>query len=278
MASRTTICAPAEVIAALGKSSTATEDDYGIVNMLLPMVDGTIKRFLGWNVIQKTWTHLLPDIDMYDPNQFGSAWPLGEPFDASSGRISYFYPGTPQILQTPEIPLRSVTSLFVDFASAGGQNSNDFPIGTKLTLGTDYYIPFDAPDIGQTVHYASGISWAGHIRRWLGGVWPGRGQTAQCTYVAGVTPDELDGVTQLASRSVGDIKYAAVLSSVAAFRQLKAWSDRSAGQEAGPIISERLADYAATYAEDAILQVTGMMYQLPFAAQQILRPHQRIQR
>ena len=276
MSSRTTICSPGEVLAALGKAGTATSDDRGLVEMLLPLTDGAIKRFLGWNVIQKTWTHLLPDIDMYDIAQFQSAWDMGEPFDARNGQISYFYPGTPQILQTPEIPLRSVTSLYVDFASAGGQNSANFSSATLLTLGTDYYIQYDAPDPGQTVPYTSGICWAGHIRRWLGGVWPGRSQTALCTYVAGFTPDEIDGVTALPVKPIGDLKYAAILAAVAGFREFKAWADRS-GQEPGPIISERLADYSATYSEKAILQATGLMSRLPFKCEELLRPYRRMQ-
>lgn len=272
MASRTTICSPAEVLAVLGKASSATNDDRGMVEMLLPLVDGSIKSFLGYEVIYNTYTHLLPDTDMYDPNQFGDAWPLGEPFDAKSGRISYFYPGTPNILQVPEIPLRSVVSLLVDFSSAGGQSANDFGSATALVLGTDYYVQYDAPDIGQTIPYQSGVCWAGHIRRWLGGVWPNRAQTALCIYKAGITPDELDGKTAFPSRRVADIKLAAMQSMVAAFRQFKAWADRSGGQEAGPIIAERLADYSATYAESAVLQATGLMAGLPFSAQQLLRP------
>lgn len=278
MASRTTICSPGEVLAALGKAGSATDDDRGLVNMILPLVDGAIKAFLGWGVIQRSYTNLLPDQDMFDP-VYNTPWDLGEPFDITrNGQIAFGTIGAPQIIQVPEIPLRSVTSFNVDFAAAGGQATNDFSAATLLALGADYYLDFDAPGNSATIPYGTGVSWTGHIRRYMGGIWPYRMRTALITYVAGITPDELDGVTTFPSKAVSDIKYAAILAAQAAFREMKAWSDRAGGQEAGPIISERLADYSATYAETAVLQATGFMTRLPFKCQELLRPHQRSHR
>lgn len=276
MASRTTICAPAEVLAALGKASTATEDDYGLLNMLLPLVDSAINAYLGWVVLQTTYTALLPDWDMYSVADY-QAWPYGEPVDAISNRISYGYPMVPQILQVPNIPLRSVTSLKADFSSAGGQNASDFSSGTLLTLGTDYYLDFDAPAINGTVPYSSGVSWTGHIRRWLGGIWPARMRSAQVVYTAGVTPDELDSVTAFPIRDVRTIKHAAIIAAMMAYKELKAWGGGSTGTS-GPVIAERLADYSVTYSEAAILAAIGMQNTLPFKVQMLLQPFARIKR
>ena len=282
MASRTTICSIAEVLNALGKAaSTGPEDaDYGLISMLLPMVDDTINDFLSYQVVYKQYTNLLPDIDMFDMTQFGSAWPYGEPFDVTSNnqQIAYAFPGTPQILQVPNIPLRSVTTMYADYSAAGGQESGDFSSATLLQLGTDYYLDFDSPDPGQTIPYQSGVSWTGHIRRWLGGVWPARQRSCKITYYAGIRPDELDGVVDFPSRRVRQIKYAAMFAMVAACREMKAWSDRSGGQEAGPIVSERLADYSVSYAENAMLYATGLMTNLPEKCKELLRPNARIKR
>lgn len=277
VSTRTTICSPSEVLIALGKGSTATDDDRACVNMLLPLTDATIRTFLGWEVIQATYTHLLPDIDLFD-GSYNDAWGgLGEPFDAVGNRISYGMAGVPQILQCPEIPLRSVTSFNVDFSASGGQQSGDFAAATQLTLGADYYIDFDAPDAGQTVPYLSGVCWTGHIRRYMGGIWPYRMRTARVTYVAGVTPDELDAHQLLGSRRVGDIKFAAILTAMAAYQELKSWGASTSGA-VGPIIAERLADYSVSYAEAAILQTVGLMNNMPFKAENLLRPHQRCKR
>lgn len=274
--SRTTICSPAEVLAALGKAGTATADDRGLVAMILPLVDSAINAFLGYVVLQNTYTALLPDSDLYSIAD-SEAWPYGEPLDAVNGRISYGYPMVPQILQVPNIPLRSVTSLKADFSAAGGQNANDFASGTALTLGTDYYVAYEAPDIGQTVPYQSGVSWTGHIRRWLGGIWPARMMSAQLIYTAGVTPNELDAKTAFPIKDVRTIKHAAILASMLAYKELKAWGGGNTGTS-GPVIQERLADWSATYSEAAILAAIGMLGGLPFKVQELLRPFQRSKR
>ena len=222
-------------MAALGKASSATEDDYGLVNMLLPLVDSAINAYLGWVVIQNTYTALLPDWDMYSVADY-QAWPYGEPVDAINNRISYGYPMVPQILQVPNIPLRSVTSLKADFSSAGGQETGDFSSGTLLNLGTDYYVDFDAPAIGASVPYPSGVSWTGHIRRWLGGIWPARMRSAQVVYTAGVTPDELDSVTAFPIRDVRTIKHAAIIATMMAYKELKAWGGGTTGTSC-PVIA-----------------------------------------
>jgi hypothetical protein len=273
MASRTTICSPAEVLTYLGLGSTYTDAQRGLVEMLMPMVDDLIKSFLGWNVIQTTYTHLLPDVDMFDI-YYGN-FDLGIPFDAAGGRISYAFPGNPQILQVPEIPLRSVTSLYADYSSAGGQGPADFPAGSLLTEGTDYYIDFDS--ITSTPSGTTGVCWTGHVRRWIGSVWPARQRTAKITYVAGVTPDELDGVTSFPSRRIKEIKFAAIQACAAAYNQAKATAVNGLGAQ-GPIVSERLGDAAFQYAETAVMEMTGMMTELPFGIKRVLQPHARIKR
>ena len=277
MSSRTTICIPAEVMAVLGLAGTASQADRGLIEMLMNMVDSSIKTFLGWSVIYQQYTHLLPDVDLYNVAAYGNAWPYGEPFDVMNGRIAMSYGGIPDIIQVPEIPLRSITSMKVDYAAAGGQASSNFSAATQLTLGTDYYVQYDAPDIGQVVPYQSGVCWAGHIRRWLGGIWPARAQTCLVQYYAGVTPDELDGVVSFPSRRITSIKQAAMLATMLAYKEIKAWGGGSSGTS-GPVIAERLADYSVTYSEAAINAAVGMMGELPFKVQNLLRPFQRIRR
>lgn len=274
MASRTTICSVAEVKTYLGLGASATDAQIGLIEMLMPGVDDLIKSFLGWNVIQATYTHLLPDIDMFDI-YYGNL-DLGVPFDANGSRISYAFPGNPQILQVPEIPLRSVTSLYADYSSAGGQGPADFPAGSLLAEGTDYYIDFDAVT-DPTPNARKGVGWTGHIRRWIGSVWPARQRTAMVTYVAGVTPDELDGVATFPSGRVRNIKLAAIQACAAAFNQAKATQVNGLGAQ-GPITSEKIGDGTFSYHEGAVAQMTGMMTSLPYGVECMLRPFARIKR
>jgi hypothetical protein len=240
--------------------------------MLLPMTDAAIKSFLGYQVVQATYTHIVPDVDMFVVNQND----LGLPVDVIVNRIAYAFPGPPVILQLPEIPVRSITRFAMDYAALGGQQSTDFAAATNITQGTQYYVDYDCPDPGQTIPYRSGVSWTGHLRAWIG-VFSGRQRTMQVTYTAGFTPDELDGKTALGYRNCVTIKYAAILTAAAAFLEAKATQINGIGAQ-GPIVSERLGDAAFTYHQDAVNQMVGMMTPIPWKAQQLLRDHQRIKR
>ena len=272
MASRTTICSTAEVLTYLGLASNATDAQRGLVEMLMPLTDAAIKSFLGWNVIQTTYTHLLPDIDLFAISYND----LGIPVDVVANRINYAFPGWPVILQAPEIPLRSVTSLYADYSSLGGQNSSDFPANTLQVQGTDFYVDFDGALPSDTIPYTSEISWTGHIRRWIG-VWPARQRAIKLTYVAGFTPDEIDGKTAIPYRRIQDIKFAAILAAAAAYNEARATQINGLGAQ-GPITQERIKDAAFTYDADAVRNMTGMFSRLPFKVEQLLRPHMRITR
>lgn len=275
MSVRTTICNPAEVLAYLGKAGAATaEADLGLITMLMPLTDGAIKSFLGYSVVQDTYTHMLPDLDMFVVNQND----VGLPMDVINNRIAYAFPGPPVILQLPEIPVRSVSVFAMDYAALGGQGATDFAAATDILQGSQWYADYDAPDPGQTIPYRSGVSWTGHMRAWIG-TFAGRQRTMQLQYTAGLTPDELDGKTKLAYRPGAPlaIKYAAILTAAAAFNEAKATGANGLGAQ-GPIVSEKIGDAAFTYDKESVAQMTGMMRPLPFKAEQLLREHQRSKR
>lgn len=272
MSVRTTICNPAEVLAYLGKGGSATQDDLGLVTMLMPMCDATINTFLGYNVVQRTYTHIVPDVDMFIVNQND----IGLPVDVVNNQITYTFPGPPVILQLPELPLRSIATFAMDYSALGGQGPTDFSSATDITQGTQYYIDYDCPDPGQTVPYRSGISWTGHVRAWIG-VFSGRQRTIQVTYTAGLSPDELDGKVQLGYRNCCDIKFAAILTCAAAFLEAKATQVNGLGAQ-GPITSERVGDAHFQYDKDAVSQMQGMMRTMPWKAEQLLMNHQRSKR
>jgi len=58
---------------------------------------------------------------------------------------------------------------------------------------------------------------------------------------------------------------------------MKAWGGGSTGTS-GPIIAERLADYSVTYSEAAVIAAVGMLGELPFKVQSLLRPFKRMVR
>lgn len=273
MASRTTICKPAEVLKYLGRGSNGSADDDGLVQMLMPLCDQAIETYLGWNVVQRTYEHLLPDVDLYNVDDD----PLAYPVDVRNGRIGYWQYGWPIVLQVPMIPLRSIQSMYADLSSAGGQATGDFPPNTLQILGTDYYADFDGVTPGTQTPFTTGVSWSGHLRRWLSGVWPVRQRSILINYTAGILPDELDGIIPFPSRRVGDIKYAAIVTAAAAFLEAKATQVNNVGAQ-GPIVSERIGDAHFQYDRDAVAQMTGMLTDIPWKAQLLLQKHRRMQR
>jgi hypothetical protein len=240
--------------------------------MLLPMTDSAIKAFLGYQVVQATYNHIVPDVDMFVVNQND----LGLPVDVIVNRIAYAFPGPPVILQLPEIPVRSISTFAMDYAALGGQQATDFAAATDITQGTQYYIDYDCPDPGQTVPYKSGVCWTGHLRAWIG-VFSGRQRTMQVTYTAGFSPDELDGKVQLGYRNCVSIKYAAIQTAAAAFLQAKATQNNGIGAQ-GPIVMEKLGDAQFQYSESAVNQMVGMMADIPWSAKMLLQQHRRMSR
>ena len=274
MALRTTICKPSEVATYLGLASTATDAQMALIEMLQPMVDAAIKTFLGYEVVLNNYEHILPDTDLFQIGYDN----IGYPIDVIQNRIAYGMPGQPLILQLPEIPVRSVQALYADYTAAGGQNPGDFAANTALVQGTDYYVDYDGVLPTQQVPFMTGVCWSGHLKRWLGGVWPMRQRTMLVKYTAGISPDEFDGIIPFfPSRRVMDIKLAAIMACAAEYNQAKATGVNGLGAQ-GPIISESVGYTKFTYSETSVAQMTGMMTQLPMAVQLRLQPHARIKR
>jgi hypothetical protein len=124
-------------------------------------------------------------------------------------------------LWSPEVPVRSVASLYEDSSAYAGDGSSDFAAGSLLTEGTNFWVDWDK----------SGICRSGRIVR-IGSAWPRRKGTVKATLTAGYTANEL--TTGIAS----GIK----LGVLNAVRDEFGMTDEGAGD----VGSMRLAEYAVT--------------------------------
>jgi len=240
---------PSEVLTWLGKASTASDAEIGLVNMLLPMVERSIRNYVGCELEpQATYTHYLPegrrrsgyDIQEWDVRG-GSAQAV------SVGRVV-----ESRNLFLPERPVRSITSVNVDAGAAGGQGSSDFS-GDDLTSGTDFFLD-------NTV---AGTSRSGKLIR-KGSVWPSAERTVKVVYVAGYTQAEMTyDPTARAPGIAADVKLAALIAVQNAFAHQ--------GVEKGAVKSERLGDYWVTYAIEKASD-------LPARSKKYLRPYVRYSR
>jgi hypothetical protein len=232
------ICARAEILAFLGKGGSVTDQEDGLINLLSPMVEQSVKRFVGYSIEQATHTHFLPR-----DRRGGNVDPAVRYYDVQGGKaVGATIGGVAEaaMLLVPEIPLRSITNLYEDTSAYAGQGSSDFTASTELTSGSDFYVQYEP----------AGLSMGGIIHR-TGGYWPAKNGTVKVVYVGGYTQAELS--TGIAA----DIKLACLLSIQHAFGQR--------GESAGTIKAERLGDYAVTYAVERAAQ-------MPRQARKLLGP------
>src|SRR5690606_6904105 len=138
----------------------------GLITMLIPLAEDSLKDYVGYSIEQATYTHFLPSGDLFssDPKEV----------DVVNDRVAVSGWSDTRILQLPELPVRSITSIYEDAAAEFGQGPGDFNASTLLTSGVDYALELDQTGICRT----------GHVRR-VGSVWPAKAGTVKVTYVAG---------------------------------------------------------------------------------------------
>lgn len=220
------------------RAGTMTDQDLGLLAMLMPMVDRAIKKFVRYNIEQTSYTHFLPEFP-----RMSSADAHGVVFDVRGDQaIATLVGGNREFgrLIVPELPIRSVSEVKEDRSALGGQGSSDFGSNTTLTAGTDYFVDFES----------SGIASSGILYR-RGSLWSSRERSIKVTYTAGYTTEELN--TGIAA----DIKLAALLTMQRVFARR--------GDNEGQLKSERLGDWSGTYAVENANRI-------PREARQLLAP------
>ena len=234
----------AEVLSVLGKGSNATDPEDGVINAIRMRVERSVKKYVGYEIEQASYVHFLPETNRATRNDGVAIYRdlVGTKLVAAT------IGGTKEglSLHLPELPLRSVSEVREDHGAYGGQGADDFPDGSILVAGTDYYIDFGT----------SGLSKSGVLRR-IGPSWSTKARSIKVSYTAGYT------ATELQSGIAADIGYATLLAIQAAFAKR--------GDTQGTISSERLGDYAVQYAIDK----PGRM---PRASRSLLQPYVRYSR
>jgi hypothetical protein len=240
------ICEEIEILTMLDKATTATSHERALVQLIQPTVEQAIKSLVGYSIEQASHELFLPEI-----TDELAVDPLMSGYDTQGDKAVARMTGTThelKMLESPEIPIRSITSIYEDRGAKAGQGASDFAETTLLTAGTDYM--FHA--------VKSGICTSGTIERLGGSIWPRRMGTVKATLIAGYTTAEL--ATGVAS----PLKMATLV----AFQKLFEMADEGGG---GEISSIRLGDYAAQFAG-------GNGKGLPTEAKKLCKPFIRYSR
>lgn len=197
-----------------------------------------VRRYVGATLTQGTYTHYLPKHER---------------------NATY-------ILRTPEWPVRSITSIYLNHAGYFGQAPNAFPESTLLTAGVHYCLTIDR----------GGMSMFGHIMR-IGSqridnktLWPMIPGSVKVTYVAGFTSAELSGDATVDDLNPAEIATAVLITVGARWNMLK---NKQSALKPGDVQSESLEGWSQTLA----VQPTDkdMAAMLPDDAKDLLQPYVR---
>lgn len=159
----------------LGRVNGIAPADDAELTDLVAMADSKVQECLGWKINQDTRTEYYPLL----PNPTRSYSP--EEMVYEGGRAYYFTQSGGLALPLRSLPVRSITSVTIDYAGYFGQVSGSFA-GSPLTAGTDYYLPVER----------AGFSREGLLMR-RNMPWPSEAGSIKVVYVSGFTAAELAG-------------------------------------------------------------------------------------
>lgn len=235
----------AACVSFLGKGSTLTDSEMGMLNAVKRWAEREVRSYIGCNITQASYTHFLPKADAY-------------------GQLSRYTPST--VLRLPEWPLRSISSLKEDVNGYFGQGSSAFPSTSALSSGTDYYINRDI----------SGFNMFAHVVR-RAGAWSTVPGSIRVNYVAGWTADELNGNVSDLDTDASDITMATLYAVAYRYNTILSMQPtQGAGGGSGPIIRERIDDYEAQFESAEAETTIDKHVSLPTNARQLLSRYRRV--
>lgn len=232
-----------EVLLELGLSDSATDEERAIASTMLVRVEGAIRQFLGYDPVQRSHTEFLPT---FQGNAVGDqgAWEVEGGMAVQRG-LSI---GTSDRLQLTHLPIRSVTSLHIDYDGRSGAASGAFAASTLKVEGVDYWPNYDGVDDAGAKLCRDGIVMSL-------GLWPTTPGTIKVVYVAGYSAAELHG--QDSTVDASPILESVIYETVRRVRRFFATKKSSAGFLAGTLASESMGDYSYSVDGASASQLLG---------------------
>lgn len=215
--------------------------DLAIVRAYAPVVDRLIKKYLGYNVEQQTYTQFLPDFNVQA--QTDALITGAESLSSTSAR---------NVLRLPQLPVRSITSVHEN-ANAWASDPPDFASSYLVPAGSMQLDTLDA-----------GISWTGNLIR-LSGAWLTTERSVRVVYVAGLTAEELAGDDYAEFKGAAYITLQTWLNAIKMQR-----FNASTGGSPGIVTSESIDGWSQSIDAGVSAKLYGFMRQLPPAAAQML--------
>lgn len=267
------IASEAEIRVFLGVSDSATDEERAVLTMVHPRAEARVREHIGYDPEQSVRTEYYP---RHQPagglgiRETSGVWDVN-----AAHTFGRFEPATSHInrtLQLEGLPVRTITSVHVDYDGRHGKGSGAFGSGDLQTDGDDFWAEFDEDDVCRSgMLFASG-AWT---------IVPG---SVKVVYRSGYSQEELsgravassvasDGTITTARLDGSGIKRAVILTAVKAFQTWAALKKRTAvGFVPGPFSGEKLGDYS--YSLFGIAEsIAGLIVELPGEARDALQAY-----
>ena len=221
-----------EIMLELGLSASSTDEERAIAQSMMGRASAAIKRFVGYDPFYATRTEILPSHRESVRNS-DNQWEVDGDVAVLRNRLNSAY----DLLALSHVPIRSVTSLYIDDNAKAGTSSAPFPASTLKTEGIDFWPNYDIVDDD-----GSSVCTDGFLRSI--GSWPTEPGTIKVTYLSGYTDAELHGETVALDAS--SIRDAFINETVRRVKRYFSQKKTAVGFIPGTITGEKLGDYSYT--------------------------------
>lgn len=229
-----------ELLLQLGLSGTVTDAERAMADASLKRAESAVKQFLFYDPEQKTRTEFYPQMD-YSGGQSEEIWEANE----THAYIRRQSTAASDELYLKHIPVRSITTLHIDYDGRSGAKSGAFAASTLKTQGEDYWLNFDQLDSGGNKICMDGI-----VRSI--GLWPSNPGSVKVVYVCGYTAKELHGQDSVIDAHV--INETVINEAVRRFHIFNAFMKKTrTGFTPGLLESESLGDYSYSMDNSSLL-------------------------
>jgi len=232
-----------EILLELGLSATVTDEERAIAATALTRAEGAVKRYLGYDPTYQARTEYLPTYQTPTRNREG-VWEV----DSNSAVLRNLSSGATDLLQLMHLPVRSITSLYLDYDGRSGAVVGAFAASTLKVEGTDFWPNYDLVDSDGAKVCSDGI-----LKSM--GQWPTTPGTVKVTYMAGYKDDELHGSDLILDAS--PILGAVINEAVRRVKRVFAQKKQATGFVTGTIVSESLGDYSYSVDGASASQLMG---------------------
>lgn len=237
------------VLLEAGLSASATDEERALANTALVRAENAVKRYLHYDPLQRSRTEYYPQSD-FTSSARSAIWES----DGNQAFLRRLSEAVTDELQVQHIPIRSITTLHLDYDARNNTRDNAFADETLQVEGTDYW-----PNNGLVDSGGNDVCRDGIIRSV--GRWPVEPGSVKLVYVAGYSLAELHGQDEVLDAS--SIVEAIVDEAVRRVRKALVWKKSAGvGFTAGPLSGEKLGDYSYTTDNAMASRMFGGLWEL----------------